>query len=124
MNYDAYRNRRVAALYYGLFDELPDGLSSWAISDLDAFFGNLDVWCPPDTTPVQAFFSSPVIGLRQHLANTRYPNVGAAGKRLDEIAEELKIAYLERGYDVMEINGLDMGYIPSKQDGQVRITWD
>jgi len=123
VNYEAYRNRRVAALFYGPFCDLPTGLSHWAISDLDAFYENLGLWSSPDTPLMELLFSIPITGVRQHLANCRLANVGLAGQRLRDISDAVKSAYLCRGYDVLEIDGNNENYTICEPDDCVRIVW-
>lgn len=126
MDFDVFRNKRVAALYYGCYSNLPKGLGRWGISDLDAFYDNLDLWDAPEGSVVDILFSPPIKGVKQHLANCSSCNVGVAGERLGDIAEEVKREYMKRGYDVLEIKERDSDIKYSQcefNDDEVRLIW-
>ena len=122
MDFSAYKNKRVAVLFLGEYANLPSGLASWAISDLDAYFDNLDMWTDPKSEFLATFFSQPIPGLRQHLGEYRQPNVGVAGTTLSEMIGIIKKFYLEHGYDVIELSpGKVNNYTQCPQIGKVRI---
>ena len=118
-----FQNKRVAILFLSGYANLPKSLANWAISDLDAFFDNLNVWTDSEADFLATFFSNPIPGLRQHLGNHQKSNVGVAGESLLEKLEVIKSFYLGLGYDVVEMNGNKvMNYTQSRNKKDVRIT--
>jgi hypothetical protein len=126
MDFSIYRHKRTAVLFLGAYDTLPEGLVDWAISDLDAFFENLDMWADRGVPPIQALFSRPIVGLRQHLADRTSVNVGMAGVRLAEdrdLFSQVKQNYLENGYDVIELGPHRVDFTQRKLDNKVRVAF-
>ena len=124
IDFSIYRNKRTALLFKEAYDTLPEGLVDWVISDLDAFFENLDMWADPSLSPEQALFSNPIGGIRQHLANHTRANVGVAGIRLAEdqaLFAKIKQIYLDHGYDVIILGPHTVHFIQHKPDNKVRI---
>ena len=97
-----FKNKRVAILFLKEISNLPEEYKDWAIADFDAYLENLDLWAENDD--IDNFFSIPIPGLKQHLAETKKTHVGAAGKLLYKNLESIKQEYLNRGYDVLELN--------------------
>ena len=100
--------------------------SHWYISDLDAFYSNLDLWCEEEVAFIDALFSKPISGVKQHLADWEHHNVGLAGVALKDetIRTPTKEAYLQRGYVVVHLRPDQVSSLsqPSMTDN-VRISW-
>ena len=125
MRPEIYQNRRVAVIFRGPLSELPSELSAWDFSDLDAFYGSLDIWCPESRDSIEMYFSAPKLGIPQHVANIRDLHVGTCGKDIsDDTVAEIKRRYLECGYDVLIIADDHEDFTESEPDNKVRIIWN
>ena len=118
--------RRVAALYVGGFDDMPAELENWQISDIDAFLENLEIWDHRRQEPIDALFSIPIPGIRQHLANCHDLKVGFAGEALlnNDFVDDNRARYIAKGYDVMEVRAYGIEYTPAENTSGVRIDWN
>ena len=118
-----YTNTRLAVIYVGSFTELPPELSTLSVSDLDAFYNTLDMWCPEDAAPLKVLFSTPIPGIKQHLANYHDWHVVLAGEVLlnNDLVDGVKTEYLQRGYGILEIRADGEEYTPCIRPTGVRI---
>ena len=123
MNYEIYKNRRTALIFRVTYQELPKGLAAWKIADMDAFHENLGMWCPDDQDLLEMFFSTPISGIPQHVANIRDKYVGVAGVSDDDMIEKIKLRYLDYGYDVVITTEKGVDFTESEPDNKVRIVW-
>lgn len=128
MNFDLdfYKNKKVSVFFFGSVDNLPESLNSWYIIDFDLFIQNFDMWRNSDDNKVDAFFSNPIFGIKQHIANLSESNTCVIGEELSKkknIFADIKLRYLSLGYDVIEIENNKVNYTPCVKDNNVRIIW-
>lgn len=117
-------NRRVSAIYFGAYSDRPKEIFEWSISDVDAFFANIDIW-DSNSLGIKGLFSQPISGIKQHLANYKDLKVGVAGECLTnkDLANEIIKIYLEKGYDIVEIKAGEIKYTPAPNLHNVKINW-
>lgn len=123
MNFEMLKNQWVAILFKGSFLNLPDELAGWQISDFDSFQSNLDLWNESSCDLIEALFSKPKDGIKQHLANTQDQHVGLAGVELQdkELLKKIISKYQAFGYNILEIDSDNVKYIQSTNSNKVKI---
>ena len=67
--------------------------------NFDSFLENLPLWSNKE--PVDAFFSVPIAGINQFLADTKHRHVGAYGENLIKYIGDIRNHYQLLGYTVI-----------------------